>query len=165
MILSLVAAVDEQGGIGIENRLPWHLSRDLQRFKKLTMGHHLLMGRKTYQSIGEPLPGRTMIVLSRNPDYQPEGCLVRGSFQEGLQLAEERGEKELFIIGGSSLFEIALPRCDHLYLTRVHTAAESDVLFPPFDPGDWRLICEQHQPADLHNDFAHTFRHYLPRAR
>lgn len=163
MILSLAAAVDEGGGIGYQNDLPWKLPSDLQRFKVLTMGHHLLMGRKTYQSIGRPLPGRTMIVLTRNPEFKPEGCLTAGSFQEGLETAEDRGETELYIVGGQSVFEAALPVIDHLYLTRVHARAEADVFFPDFNPEDWVLVCQQRQEADARNEHPHTFRHYLPK--
>ncbi|MFN2281917.1 MAG: dihydrofolate reductase, partial [Anaerolineales bacterium] len=101
MIVSLIAALDENDGIGFQNSIPWHLPSDLARFKKLTMGHHLILGRKTYLSIGKPLPGRVMIVLSRNPDFKPDGILRVNSLSEALDLAIGRGEKEVFVVGGA----------------------------------------------------------------
>ena len=92
MIISLIVAMDERGGIGLSNRVPWHIPADLKRFKALTMGHHLIVGRKTYESIGRVLPGRTMIIVTRSKNYRAEGCLVASSLQEALRLAEERGE-------------------------------------------------------------------------
>jgi dihydrofolate reductase len=160
MILSILVAVDEGGGIGFQNRLPWHLSADLKRFKKLTMGHHLLVGRKTYQSIGGPLSGRRLMVLSRQADFPAEDGDLVGSPEEGLDLARSRGENELFIIGGFALFKAFLPTADHLYLTRVHTKAESDVFFPDWNEEDWVLLCEQFKLSDPDNDHDQTFKHY-----
>lgn len=160
MILSILVAVDEGGGIGLRNRLPWHLSADLKRFKKMTMGHHLLVGRKTYQSIGGPLPGRRMIVLSRQADFPVDNGDLVGSRDEALDLARSRGENELFIIGGAALFKSFLPAADHLYLTRVHTEAEADVFFPDWNENDWVLLCEQFKPSDPANDHDQTFLHY-----
>lgn len=158
MIVSLIVAMDEKGGIGKTGALPWRLPADLRRFKQLTMGHHLIMGRKTYQSIGRPLPGRTMIVVTRNREYQPEGCLVLGSFEAALDLARERGETEVFVIGGSEIFAQALPIADRLYLTRVHAAVQTDVSFPPFNEEAWVEKGRQLHPADEHNPYASTFR-------
>jgi len=163
MKISLIAAVDEGGGIGYENDLPWHLRADLQRFKRLTMGHHLLMGRRTYQSIGKPLPGRVMIVLSRDPQYRPEGGLKAGSLEEGIQLAEDRGESELFVIGGAAVFAEIFPRADELHLTRVHTRAQADTWFPEFDPSRWLVAEEIHHQADEENQHPHTYRHLIRR--
>ena len=134
MILSVIAALDDQGGIGIENQLPWHLPGDLSRFKKLTMGHQLILGRKTYQAIGKPLPGREMIVLSRNPEFKLEDSQVVSSWEAALQTARETGEKEVFVIGGGEIFELALPLAERMYLTRVHTISQADAYFPEFDP-------------------------------
>jgi dihydrofolate reductase len=164
MILSILVAVDEGGGIGHQNRLPWHLSADLKRFKKLTMGHHLLVGRKTYQSIGGPLPGRRMIVLSHQADFPVEDGDLVGSPEEALDLARRRGEDELFIIGGSAIFDRFLSAADHLYLTRVHTEAEADVFFPEWNENDWVLLCEQFVPSDPDNDHDQTFKHYRKKA-
>lgn len=161
MIIALIVAVDEQGGIGYRGELPWKLSADLKHFKKLTMGHHLIMGRKTYQSIGKPLPGRTMIVLSRDEGFQAEGCLVAHSLEEGLALAEDRGEDQVFVIGGSSVFQASLPLADELFLTLVHTSVQADTFFPPFDESRWQVIGESFQPADENNQYPHTYFHLV----
>ena len=161
MIISIIVAVDERNGIGLQNRIPWHLPADLNRFKTLTMGHHLIMGRKTYESINTPLSGRTLIVLSRNLDFQAEDCLTAISLQDSFQLAEAAGEREVFVIGGSEVYSEALPIADHLYLTRVHITLESDKTIPPIIEEDWTLICEQFHPADEKNQHPHTFFHYI----
>jgi dihydrofolate reductase len=161
MILSVIAALDDQGGIGIENQLPWHLPGDLSQFKKLTMGHQLILGRKTYQSIGKPLPGREMIVLSRNPDFKLEDSQVVSSWEDALQTAREAGEKEVFVIGGGEIFELALPLAERMYLTRVHTISQADAFFPEFDPDQWLKICEQTFPEDQDNPFSYTFTYLI----
>ena len=157
MIISLIVAMDEMGGIGKDNRLPWHLSSDLQRFKQMTLGHHLIMGRKTYETIGRPLPGRTTIVITRNPQFQPAGCLVADSLGEGLTHARKNGETEAFIAGGGEIFTLALPLADRIYLTRVHAQVDADVLFPPFSLKGWRQIESIEQAADEKNDYPSTF--------
>jgi dihydrofolate reductase len=157
MIISLLAALDENAGIGFQNEIPWHLPSDLARFKKLTMGHHLILGRRTYQSIGKPLPGRQMIVLSRNPDYRPAGCLRASSLPAALDLARSRDEKEVFVVGGREIFREALPLADRFYLTFVHTASEADTYFPDWNSAEWETICSQELPADGRNPFRTTF--------
>jgi dihydrofolate reductase len=161
MIISIIAAVDEGGGIGIKNKIPWHLPADLKRFKTITMGHHLVMGRKTYQSIGTSLPGRKMIVLSRSPDLILEECSLASSFQTALQLAGDAGEKEVFIVGGAEVYSQALPIADHIYLTRVHCRQEADTYFPNLTNADWIGICSQFHPGDEKNSYPHTFIHYI----
>lgn len=161
MILSLIAALDEERGLGFENQIPWHLPRDLARFKKLTMGHHLVLGRKTYQSIGKPLPGRKMLVLSRDPAFQLEGSQVVDSLPTALQIAREAGESEAFVIGGGEIYRQALPLADRMYLTYVHTVSQSDVFFPEFDAEEWLKICEQEFPADPDNPYRTTFRQLI----
>lgn len=157
MILSIIAALDDQRGIGYQNRIPWHLPGDLSRFKMITMGHHLILGRKTYQSIGKPLPGRKMVVLSRDPEYTLEGSLVASSLQEGLQIARDAGENEVFLIGGAEIYEMALPIADRMYLTEVHTTSQADVFFPDYEPNNWLKICQQEYSADQDNPFGYTF--------
>lgn len=157
MIVSLLVAMDEQRGIGVDGRLPWHLSDDLKRFKALSMGHHLIMGRKTWESIGRPLPGRVTIVVTRNPNYTAEGCLVAHSLEEALALAQAGGEDEIFVIGGGEIFAQALPLADRIYLTRVHTTSAVDVSFPEFDLEDWNAVESSEHPADGKNDFPTTF--------
>lgn len=154
MIISIVAAVDERGGIGRQNRLPWHLSDDLKHFRRLTTGHHVLMGRKTYESAAGKMPKRTLLVLSRNPGFQPSDARVVSSLEEGIEVARNAGETELFVIGGADVFAQALRLAQRLYLTRVHADAGADVFFPAFDMADWKLISQQEFPAGLKNDYA-----------
>ena len=158
MIISLIVAMDENRGIGVDNRLPWHLSADLKRFKALTMGHHLVMGRKTYESIGKPLPGRTSIIITRNPDYVVEGCIVVHSLEEALQTARERGEEEAFITGGGEIFNQALSLADRIYLTRVHAETNAQVYFPAFNEDAWIEKESTSHPADEKNDYPFTMK-------
>jgi dihydrofolate reductase len=158
MIISLIAALDEAGGIGFKGRLPWHLSQDLKRFKNITLGHHLILGRKTFQAIGGPLPGRQMIVLSRDPDFQAEGCLICPDLDQALELAEVSGEGEVFVIGGGEVYREALPLADRLYLTFVEVSSEADTFFPPLDEEDWSLSCLEEYPADGSSPIGHTFK-------
>ncbi len=161
MIISIVVAADENDGIGKNNTIPWRLPADLQRFKTLTMGHHLVMGRLTYESIDFPLPGRKTIVLSRNPDFQLEGSQVANSLQKSLQLALDAREKEIFVIGGAEVFSEAMEIADHLYFTRVHCTVEVDTRFPSINRDCWSLLCEQFFPADEKNQYPYTFLHYI----
>lgn len=161
MIISIIAAMDENGGIGYENQIPWHLPADLARFKELTMGHLLVAGRKTFQSIGSALPGRQMIVLTRNPEFEAQDCLRAESLNEAISMAEEAEEIELFIIGGAEIYEEALSIADHLYLTIVHTSVEVDTYFPEIDGSKWYQVCEEDIPADEKNSLATTFKHLV----
>jgi len=158
MLISIIVAMDENGGIGVDNRLPWHLPDDLKRFKRLTMGHHLVVGRKTYESIGKPLPGREMIVLTRNPEYEAPGCQIAHSLDEALRMAQAQGEAETFIGGGAQVYAQTLPRADYLYLTRVHATTESDVRFPSIDFQAWIEEKRCYHPADSDHAFAFTYR-------
>jgi dihydrofolate reductase len=139
VIVSLIVAMDEKGGIGKNNRLPWHLPSDLKRFKNLTMGHHLVMGRKTYETIGKPLPGRMMIVVTRKEDYFLKDCIVVNSVEQALHLAENNHETEVFIIGGGEIFHQAIGLADKIYLTTVYANVDADVLFPKIDCNHWEL--------------------------
>ncbi len=159
MIVTLLAAMDQNHGIGYQNRLPWRLSADLKHFKAITMGHHLIMGRKTYESIGRLLPGRTMIVLSRQADYArqlPEGSLLARSLEEALELAEKQGESEVFVIGGGEIFRQALRLADRIYLTRVQAAVQADTFFPGFEEGEWQAVEILRCEADEKNQYAFT---------
>lgn len=157
MIVSLIVAMDQNRGIGYQGQLPWHLTSDLRRFKSLTMGHHLIMGRKTYESIGKPLPGRVMIVVTRNPSFQADGCTIVPTIEDGLQLACEKGEGEVFIIGGGQIFHQTLLMADRIYLTLVHTTTIADVFFPNINRAEWKEIQSIFQPAKHGDDFDHTF--------
>lgn len=157
MMLSLIVAMDESGGIGREGKIPWHLSGDLKRFKALTMGHHLIMGRKTFESIGQPLPGRTNVIITRDIDYQQEGCLVVHSLHEAMALAEQRGERDAFIIGGGEIFAQAFSRADRFYLTRIHADTGADVFFPKIRDNDWQVVYQETFPAGKDDQYPSTF--------
>lgn len=156
-MISLIVAMDEKGGIGYKDTLPWRLSDDLRRFKKLTMGHHLILGRKTYQSIGRPLPGRRIIVLTRDTQLDFQGVEKASSLEEAVNLAQSRGDAEIFIGGGATIYQQALPIADRIYLTRVHAQVEADVFFPEFDLDDWEELSSETVASDANNQYASTF--------
>ena len=158
MIVSLIVAMDEKRGIGKENRLPWRLSSDLKRFKQLTMGHHIIVGRKTYESIGRPLPGREMIVVTRDRKFKTEGFLIAHSIEDALALARERGESEVFVCGGAEIYRRTLEKADRLYLTLVHAEVSADTFFPAWDEEQWEEKEFSHHPADEKNQYATTFK-------
>lgn len=158
LIVSLIAAMDRRRGIGIGNQLPWRLSADLKRFRQLTMGHHIIVGRKTFESIGKPLPGRQMIVVTRDLDFQPEGCLICHSPQSAIELARARGETEVFVCGGAEIYAQSLSFADRLYLTFVDAEVAADSFFPEFDPQQWVERESAFHPADEKNEFPFTFK-------
>jgi dihydrofolate reductase len=164
LIVSLIVAMDERSGIGKNNQLPWHLSSDLKRFKKLTMGHFIVMGRKTHESIGRTLPGRSTIVLTRQENFQSDNCLIAHSLDEAIQLAEKAGESELFIIGGGEVFSQAIDRADKIYLTSVHTEAKADVFFPWVDPSVWEMTSKESYAQNGQDDHDSTFKIFQRRA-
>ena len=145
MTLSIIVAMSQNRVIGKNNRLPWHLSEDLKRFKVLTMGHPILMGRKTYESIGRPLPGRTNLVLTRNSSFHAEGITRVGSLEEALQKAGDA--PEMFVIGGTQIYSAVLQQADKIYLTRIEKEVEGDAFFPEVKWEDYTLIEET--PVDL----------------
>jgi dihydrofolate reductase len=157
MPISLVAAVARNGTIGLKGLLPWRLPADLARFKHLTLGHPVLMGRRTHESIGRPLPGRRNIVLTRDPAFAAPGCEVVHSVEVVAALA---GEAELFIIGGASLYSAFLPLADRLYLTHIDADIPGDTFFPAVDPGQWRLVEESPGIVDAANTVPHRFAVY-----
>jgi dihydrofolate reductase len=157
MIISLLVAADKQNGIGKDNQLLCHLPADLRYFKTVTSGHHIAMGRKTYDSVGRPLPNRTNIVITRNPDLQVEGCVMATSIEEAVRYAEEHNETELFIIGGGIIFEQSLHMADRVYLTQIHHTFESDTFFPALDT-TWKLTKDERHAADEKNAYDYSFR-------
>ena len=158
MIVSLIVAMDEKRGIGVKNNLPWHLSDDLKHFKTLTMGHHMIMGRKTYESIGGQLPGRTMIVVTHNNKYRAEGSFIANSLNSALEQAEARGENEVFIIGGAEIFAQSMTIADRIYLTQVHTIVEADVFFLDLNHDEWIEESSIRHEADQKNQYPYTFK-------
>jgi dihydrofolate reductase len=157
LIISLIVALDEAGCIGRQGDIPWRLRTDLQRFKMLTMGHHLIVGRKTYESIGHPLPGRDMIVITRDPEYKASGCIVTGSLEQALALARDRGEQEVFVIGGAQIYALVLPVTDKIYLTRVHAQVPCDTYFPPIDMRDWKIQEQSFHPDRERDQYPSTY--------
>jgi dihydrofolate reductase len=151
--IALVVAADERGGIGRDGGLPWHLPEDLRRFKALTMGKPMLMGRRTWDSIGRPLPGRRSIVVSRQPGLAIDGADVAGSLEEALRLAGD--VPEICVIGGAELYRAALPLADRIYLTRVHATVAADTFLPALNPSDWTVAAREEHPSDVRH--AHSF--------
>jgi dihydrofolate reductase len=164
LIISLIAAVDDKGGIGKNNRLPWHLPSDLKRFKQLTMGHHILMGRKTYESISKALPGRIMLVVSHSQYKLTKDVVYQNSVTAAIAYAEANGENELFIIGGSEIFEQVIDIADRIYLTLVHTDSSADVFFPRITNAEWQAIttlnAARHNGDELVTEFKILQRKY-----
>ena len=152
MAVSIIVAMAQNRVIGRANGLPWKLSADLKRFKSITMGNHIVMGRKTYESIGRLLPGRTTVIVSRQEGYGVEGAVVVSSLEEAIALSDD-----LFVIGGGQIYEKALPLAERIYLTRVAAEVEGDTYFPEVDWEGWKLFEEESHPADEKNDHSYTF--------
>ena len=160
MRVTLIAAIADNGVIGSGNDIPWRLPEDWRRFKRTTMGHHLIMGRRTWDSIGKPLPGRTTVVISRGTPELPEGVHLVDSVEAALELARRAGDDEAFVAGGAQIYRQALPRADRLLITRVHKAPQGDTLFPAWDPADWSLAGEERHEADERHEGAFTFQDF-----
>lgn len=158
MILSIIVAMDENRGIGFEGKLPWRLSADMKRFRELTMGHHLIAGRKTYQSIGKPLPGRQMIIVTRDRDFKADGCDIVHTVSDAIALATKRGETEAFIIGGAEIYAQTIEQAHRLYLTSVQAKVEADTFFPEWNMDLWREIETTFHPADEKNQYPFTLK-------
>ncbi|KIG14839.1 Dihydrofolate reductase [Enhygromyxa salina] len=156
MRIALIAAASDNDVIGRDNDLPWHLPDDFRHFKRTTKGHHVIMGRRTWESQGrKPLPGRVNIVVSSQTEYETPGATRVRSLDEGLEIARAASDDEVFVIGGTRLYAEALSSADRIYLTRVHTQLEGDAHFPPYDPGQWREVGREPHPADARH--AHAF--------
>jgi dihydrofolate reductase len=161
MRVSIIAAMASNGAIGRNNGLPWgRQSTDLKRLKALSMGHHFIMGRKTWDSVGTLLPGRKIVVITRG-NVDVEGIQVAHSLEEALQIAERAGDDEAFIAGGAEIFAQSLHRADRMYLTRIHADLEGDTFFPEFDDvSEWQLTDSEHFDADEKNDHPFSFLTY-----
>lgn len=157
--LAILVAAGENGVIGKDGHLPWHLPDELRLFKKLTLGHTVVMGRKTWESLPRPLPGRRNVVLTRQPGYEAEGALILPSF-EAIAGLPPAGEPPVFVIGGVSLIEAALPLAEHLHLTRIHASPAGDTFLPPIDFADWDLAEESKHERDERHEHAYTYQHW-----
>lgn len=165
--LSMIIAASENNVIGRDGQLPWHIGSDLRRFKRLTMGHPIIMGRKTFESLGRVLPGRLHLIVTRNADWRPnvsqqeqDQVKVLGSWAEIEQWLQQSGTEKAFVIGGAQLFEAAIDDVSHFYLTRVHAEVSGDVYLPRIDWQQWELTQRADHPADERNDHAYSFEDY-----
>ncbi|HEY8402167.1 MAG TPA: dihydrofolate reductase [Cytophagaceae bacterium] len=157
MIVSVIVATSANKVIGKDNKLPWHLPADLQYFKNLTMGHHIIMGRKTYDSIGKPLPGRTSVIITRQKDYKAEGAVVTHSIEEALEIARRNGDTEAFVIGGAEIIHEFLPIVDKIYLTEIHAEFEGDTFLHLPESTEWKEVKRTDRKADEKNKYDFSF--------
>ncbi len=159
--ISLIAAMGENRVIGSRGKIPWRMPADFEHFKNLTMGHPVIMGRKTLESIKRPLPGRTNIVITTQKDFKAEGCMVAGSLDDALRLAASApGAEEIFVIGGEQIYKLALPKATVIYLTTVHGTFEGDAFFPEFSEAEWQLAQSEFHKKDAENQHDYTFNTY-----
>jgi dihydrofolate reductase len=156
MQIAAVVAMSENRVIGRQNKLPWHLPADLHHFKTITMGKPILMGRKTYESIGRPLPGRRNIIITRDPAFQAPGCVIVNSIESAVTAAVDC-DMEIFIIGGALLYEQFLPRIQRIYMTVIHAEIEGDAFFPELNEQEWQETERTSYSADEKNNFAYSF--------
>jgi dihydrofolate reductase len=157
--LSLIVAMDDNRLIGNKNKLPWHLPADLAFFKRTTMGKPIVMGRKTFESIGKPLPGRRNIVITRDDTFSAAGCEVANSIEAAMSLTKD--DDEVMLIGGASLYEQTIARATQLYITRIHQSFEGDTWFPEIDLSEWKAVNREDFDADHSNQYAYSFIKYV----
>ena len=155
----LIAAAAKNNALGKNNDLIWHLPNDFKRFKALTSGHYIIMGRKTFESFPKPLPNRTHVVITRQKGYQPEGCIVVDSIEEALDISPKN--EDVFIIGGGEIYALGLPFAQKIELTRVHDDFEADVFFPEIDLKHWELVEEVYHPKDEKHKYDFSFQTFL----
>ncbi|UGU14392.1 dihydrofolate reductase [Sinomicrobium kalidii] len=162
-MVTIIAAAAENNTLGKDNDLVWHLPDDFKRFKNLTTGHHIIMGRKTFETFPRPLPNRTHIVVTRQKDYRNAGCITVHSVEEALKLA--RGDDQPFIIGGGEIYRLGMPHTDKIELTRVHANFEGDTFFPEIDPEQWELTASEYHPGDERHKYDFTYLTYIKKSR
>jgi len=158
-MITLIAAVAENNAIGKDNQLLWHLPDDFKRFKNITSGHHIIMGRKTFESFPKPLPNRIHVIITRQKDYQPEGCLIVDSLEKAISVCPK--DEELFIIGGGEIYKQSIEMADKLDITRVHHTFDADTFFPEIDLTKWKLTSVEYHPKDEKHRVDFTFETYL----
>lgn len=157
MIITVIVAVSENNVIGKDNRLAWNLPADLRHFRKITMGHHVIMGRKTFESIGKPLEGRKNLIITRNKEYKAVGCKIFHTIEDALNYCDKAKEKEVFFIGGAQIFETIIPYASRIHLTRIYEQFEGDTHFPPLDPTIWKTTIYEKHHADEKNPHDYSF--------
>ncbi|MFN4027580.1 MULTISPECIES: dihydrofolate reductase [Flavobacterium] len=158
-MITVIAAVAQNNALGKENQLLWHLPDDFKRFKTLTSGHYIIMGRKTFESFPKPLPNRTHVIITRQSDYQPEGCIVVNSLEKAIEVCPKN--EEVFVIGGGEIYRQSIALADKLDLTKVHHSFDADTFFPEVDLSQWQLIFEEFHPKDERHEYDFTFETYL----
>ena len=161
MKISAIVAAASNNVIGKNNDMPWHMPADLKHFKSITTGHHIIMGRKNYQSIGRPLPNRTNVIITSNRQFYVSGCKIVHSLEEALTIAHEANEREAFIIGGGSIYNLALPIIDKIYFTEIHAQIEGDVFFPALSNKLWSCVQKEFHSADEKNPYDYTFKVFV----
>ena len=160
MLISCIVAIAKNNVIGKDNDIPWYLPADLKYFKRTTIGHHIIMGRNCYRSIGKPLPKRTNVIITRDPYFISSNCIIAHSIDEALEAAYNNGEDEAFIIGGGTIYDQTKDLWDKLYLTKVDLETEGDVFFPEIDFNEWKLLSQSNHTKDEKNAFDYTFEVY-----
>jgi len=166
MIVSAIVAMSQNRVIGKDNKIPWHLPADLKYFRRITINHHVILGRKCYESIGRPLPKRTNIIVTRNKAFEAEGCIVVNSIEAALEYSRSKDQTEVFIIGGGQIYEQSMKLWDRLYLTEVKVEVEleievdRDICFTKLDDKQWIITNEKHNIADDNNPYNYTFKTY-----
>ncbi|OGS81510.1 MAG: diacylglycerol kinase [Flavobacteria bacterium RIFCSPLOWO2_12_FULL_31_7] len=159
-MLTLIAATSTNNALGKDNQLVWHLPDDFKRFKTLTSGHFIIMGRKTFESFPKPLPNRTHVIITRQKDYQvPDGCIVVPSLEKAIAFCPK--DEEVYIIGGGEIYKQSIDIADKVELTRVHTSVEADTFFPEINPEKWNIIFEEHHEKDEKHAFDFTFQTFI----
>jgi len=157
-MIILIAAAAQNNALGKDNQMLWHLPADFRRFKALTSGHHIIMGRKTFESLPGMLPSRTHIIVTRQSDFSVPGCIIANSLEDAIELAP--ADEDVFVIGGAQIYRQALPIADRVELTRVHTTLDADAYFPELDPAQWKLVSTEEHPTDERHAYAFTFETY-----
>lgn len=155
----MVAAIAENNALGKDNDLLWHLPDDFKRFKQITSGHYIIMGRKTFESFPKPLPNRTHVIITRQKNYHPEGCIIADSMEKAIEACPK--DETIFIIGGGEIYTLGMDFADSIELTRVHENFEADTFFPEIDNTKWKLTSEEHHPADERHKFNFTYQTFL----
>lgn len=156
--VTLIAAAAENNELGKDKDLVWHLPDDFKRFKQLTTGHHIIMGRKTFESFPKPLPNRTHLIITRQKDYQPDGAIVVHSLEKALEIA--KADEQPFVIGGGEIYKLSMEKADKIELTRVHGTFEADTFFPEIDPEKWKLVSSEFHEKDERHAYAFTYLTY-----
>jgi len=160
MTVSIIVAASQNDVIGNDNKLPWHLPADMKYFKTVTTGHCIIMGRKTFETLGKPLPNRTNIIISRQEDFSAQGCVVVNDIHKAIEYAKGTGDTECFIIGGGDVFIQSIIWAERIYLTRIAHKFEGDTFFGPLDSSDWKLAKEERHMPDVKNKYPYSFQVY-----